>query len=442
MLFIVVNLIFPLPGNPNPASRLATLSALSEYRSFRIDSYVIPPQSWTNDWARTPDGACYSNKAPGPVWLGFPVFAIVDHWRMRGLPNAEGRNMRRRSELPLYNLILCALIQILPFALLSFVILRWLPHEGASVAAQHWTALALFFGNTASCLMNTYFGHALAGFWLLAVAIFLDRARWKAVGFCLGWAVLCDYSALIWIPVIFGMVLFRQGERARCLRDIAIGLVIPVILWIWYHQACFGRPWRLALQFQSPEFRDLKSQPHALWGILAAYPNPYRIGQLLFGWSRGILVTQPWVLVLLVALVGLWKRRPDVPWRPSYSFSLLGFGMLLGLNSAFGGWHGGQTIGPRYLSIVFPCLALTGGLLYDQLARPMRQALWIGLMPALILYALIFSTTLYVPPEFSLWPALLAYLMKIHPYGWFRFAAILGAFTGGLLGFVWNHEKT
>ena len=59
--------------NTNVMSRVALMLAISERQSFEIS----PWQSLTLDWAKTPNGRYYSNKAPGPSLLAAPFFAIL-----------------------------------------------------------------------------------------------------------------------------------------------------------------------------------------------------------------------------------------------------------------------------------------------------------------------------------------------------------------------------
>src|SRR5581483_9954759 len=61
-------------GGPNAMARTAALRAITEGHTLAIDNY----REWTLDWALAPNGHYYSNKAPGPVFLGLPMFALAD----------------------------------------------------------------------------------------------------------------------------------------------------------------------------------------------------------------------------------------------------------------------------------------------------------------------------------------------------------------------------
>jgi hypothetical protein len=73
VIFVAINLACPLRNGVNVYSRWATLASMAEDRSYAIDNYV----SVTADWSRTPDGRYYSNKPPGPMLAGFPLFLAL-----------------------------------------------------------------------------------------------------------------------------------------------------------------------------------------------------------------------------------------------------------------------------------------------------------------------------------------------------------------------------
>lgn len=433
--FLFANLAFWQPGNPNPGSRLAALAAFVEQGNFHIDAYVTGPVAWTNDWAKAPDGHYYSNKAPGPMILGLPFFVLVDRALIQGLPTRAERDARRRQQLPLYNWVLCALLQVIPFAVLSMRHLRRLQHA-ISPDALGFAALALLFGNTVSLLMNTYFGHAMTAVWTLAALYALERRAFGWLGFAAGWAALSDYTGLPLFVVLVSGALAMKGNRRERIWPLAKGLLLPAVIWSVYHIQCFGRPWRLALQFQSPQFVDAASYP--VWGILEWAPNLHHFLTLLFGPSRGILFTQPWLLIILGVRLKRYFQSRESLLEPLEWLSVMGFVALLLLNSAFNGWHGGETIGPRYLSAIFPCLALLAGQCMDQFHPLFRRLLWWGLSASLLFYILVFSSTLYVPVGQRLWPFLINVWIDritVSSRAWIRPATL---FTAFLIGFVYS----
>jgi hypothetical protein len=122
-----------------------------------------------------------------------------------------------------------------------------------------------------------------------------------------------------------------------------IGGGVPFALFLaWYHWAAFGSPLRTPIATTNPAFLDRAAflgifylpQLDALWGITL---SPY----------RGLFYLAPMLLFAVVALVR------------AKQWTILTFtAPLLLLHASFNGWHGGYTIGPRYLLPIVPLLAL------------------------------------------------------------------------------------
>src|SRR6266513_2608200 len=201
LIFLLSNAVIDLDYGTNPESRFATLCAMVEDHSFRIDHY----KERTIDWACTPDGHYYSNKAPGPMLLAYPAFWLFDKIITSGKADRAARDAARIEHRRVSLRVLSFLFQTLPFAILASVGLSWLEAAGgAPKAAVHLSAVAMLFGNTASLFMNTYFGHAMAAACVLALCLAL-RKRWYVwSGLACGLALLSDYSSALLLP---GLVL-------------------------------------------------------------------------------------------------------------------------------------------------------------------------------------------------------------------------------------------
>jgi hypothetical protein len=119
LFFLLIQFAFEQDGGVNPASRLAVLESFAENHTVRIDGY----ESMTVDWARTPDGHYYSNKAPGPVMVALPFYWLGDKiWNIRSSTKEKRDEVRYRVSwhvLKWFSLLL----QALPFALLCIFLL-------------------------------------------------------------------------------------------------------------------------------------------------------------------------------------------------------------------------------------------------------------------------------------------------------------------------------
>jgi hypothetical protein len=232
-----------------------------------------------------------------------------------------------------------------------------------------------------------------------------------------GVAVLCDYAALLLaLPLLLMVLLSRQHTRPQLTR-IALGGLGPAAVFAGYHWWCFGAPWILSTKYVNPEFVDVPRSQASIWGVLRIVPNFDVMPKLLFSAERGLLSTQPWVL--LVLMLGLWVTRPCVN-RTQHSprlrwlllFVLLGLAEMVWMNSCWGGWHGGQTCGPRYLASVLPVAALLIPLVYASLPPSLRQSLWVATVPAVVLFALVVAAQHVLAPLVPLHAFYFARLMS------------------------------
>lgn len=419
-VFVVMHAVITPPtafpgGAANALSRMATMRAMA-HGTFAIDPWVpwlmnpdTPHAVRGEDWARTPDGHYYSNKAPGSAFIGFPLFAPLD----RGGDAPPAAWLHR---------VLAAATQMLPYLVVVALALTLLPAAAFAGAAFHFTALAMLLGNTAALYMGCFFGHALTAWLVLAVAIALARGRPSLVGLAYGFALLTDYSVGMLLPGLVVALAVRHGRSLLWIVPFALGGVVPGALWIWYHTAAFGGPFAIANRFQNPMFQDTQASGTSLWGIFDLSLRGEVVGELLAGARRGLLVTQPWMPVAVVAAVGLVVRGER---RPLALFGVLGFAALFVMNACFGAWHGGWCPGPRYMSAIFPTLALIAGLVYAGAGRPVRIALWIGLAVALQLAAQVFATHVLPARDEALWSWQWARILRVDA-GWTSLAKLVG----------------
>jgi hypothetical protein len=393
LLFLLFNIFYEHGGGTNADSRYCALEALVEDGTFRIDHY----QKDTIDWSQTPDGHYYSNKAPGPVLLAWPFFWIFDSFANRNLSDRAARDGHRNETIGVALKTLSFLVQQIPFAIAAELALSFLLLRGVSAGALHLSAAALLFGNTAALLMNTFFGHGVAAWWVLLLSVALLKNAPAGVGFFLGGAILSDYGcALLAIPLL-GVLLFRD---ARYWLKFLSGGLLPGAIWIFYHYHYFGGILSLPNKFQNPIFVDLPHQTANLWGIISPLPNLKVLAQLIFGFSRGLLWTQPWVPIFVVLLLA---KKSTYARTSLAAFLLPSFILLLWMNSGFGGWHGGMSPGPRYLSAVLPSLALLLGFVFDAYSSGLKTTLRISVAISVVFAGLVLST-LVIAPVAPLWP--------------------------------------
>ena len=392
--------------NANPYARYATLEAIAEDHTLAIDAY----QSATCDWARPPDGHYYSNKAPGPTLLAVPFHLPVDTVVVAHAKDRKERDVRRKEARDSILSYLAITLQVIPFALLVLLSAEALAKRGVSRRAIELAALSMLFGNTASLLMNMFFGHGMAAMFTLAVVLCLLERRLFWAGLFLGLDVMTDYGSALFAPVLGLMILFSGPrdwrERLRKLVRFGLGGLGPLIAFAAYHKLCFGGAFTLPNKYQNPVF--VEAGGRALWGVIDFVPSWPIAKALLFGMGRGLWITQPWVLVLTVVFAALvWARKlwadklPAI--RTVLPFALGGFAVLFFMNASFGGWHGGVCPGPRYLSAIFPVFGLGLGLVYDKLPKALRALLWLTVLPSIFLFVCIWAGDPAIWPQHEIW---------------------------------------
>ena len=404
VLFLALNIPFYEDGDVNAYSRYAAMRAMSMEGTFQIDNMV----HWTMDWAKAPNGHYYSNKAPGPMLISYPVFWLLDKFKQ---VTSEGfmSNYKDKWTVGFEHKVAIPLIfQMIPFCLLVLFIINILKENNVSEVAITFTAIAILFGNTASLMMTTWFGHGFSAWLILAIFVSLYYQRYMLLGLFSGTAILSDYSIVLFLPGILIYVLYKSEFSFSFIRKTALGTVIPVLLWVWYHWVCFGNPFLIPNMFQNPQFgaSDLGGQFHLL-------PQLTILRKLIFGDERGILYTQPWVLLILITgIYYLTKKSFGKNYKALILLAFVSFALLILMNSAFTGWHGGSTPGPRYLSPVLPLLAVIAGFIYDKSSPLFKHAAWILLGITMIFYGLVYANSILAFEYFTIWTWLLDYLIQ------------------------------
>ncbi len=387
---------------------MLTMRAMSEHQTFQIGRYL----DWTDEWAKTPDGRYYNNRAPGPVLLPFPLFWSVDKilkWTEGGKVDVHGRRSWPGREL---RSSLSFFLQVLPLCFLVWVASLWLLTHGASALAIHFFALAALWGNTSSIFMNNWSGHGFTACFVFAAFFALLQRHWVIFGFALGCGLLCDYVVAVLFPLFFVVFFWREGfsfisfkgsgQTFKVFGQILLGALVPAILWCWYHYVAFGGIFTVANKYQNPIYVDVKEQGNYL-GIFRSFPTPSIVWKLLFGAERGVLFTQAWVLVGFPVGIYLWLcNRLSTDQVQILSIALFGFLLLLLLNSAYGGWFAGNTAGPRYLSSIFIPCAFSIAFLLDKFPNWLQWTTWLALGSALFFRAMVFAVN-PMAPRAPLW---------------------------------------
>lgn len=408
--FLFLNLSRIDDGGTAANARFATLRAMTLDHSFKITRYA----DWTIDWAKTPDGHYYSNKAPGPIFAAFPLFWLIDTALRPLQANFLDEKGRIQAPRGIHKVAVSVAIQVIPFLFLSLLSLQYFYRTYGGTMAYVASAAALLFGNTAAILMNSYFGNPFAALMALGIAYAYLQQKIALASFFFGWLVLSEYSAVI-LLFPFAWLLWQERKAYPPLKfaqQVCLGASLPAVLWIWYHVVCFGGPFTLPLQF---EVFSLVASTHKeaanVGGFTSLLPNPKNLYELILGPTRGLLFTQPWLLIVAFYGFHFFYRQPMSRERNLFFFSLASLLLLLWLNAGFPGWHGGGTPGPRYLAPAMPLMALFLLPLYAASGQKLRYLFWLCIGISLILRGLVYATWLLAPSDQALWPY---YVAKIN----------------------------
>lgn len=379
----------------NPSSRFALMASICaadpRIPMFAIDTYTTATPPWTLDYAQPPSGHRYTNKAPGPSLLAAPLLCWIDPLLR---PNLNGENY-----FVALDLIFSFLFQLLPMLIVCGMLLRQWPNAPGGSFATY----AFLLGTTATVFMGSFFGHAFSAVLLAAFLLALLRQHVFALGFLTGLAVLSDYATVFCLPAIGGALWFTfKGHKNLLVKFLRFGLgALPwALLWIYYHEQSFGSFLNLPQKFQNPIFTEARSE--RIWGVINFLPDLRVLRKLLLSGERGLIITQPWILLLAY---GAWKYRAPASARLKV-LQILSWGSLAGLlwmNASFNGWHGGAASGPRYLSPALPLFAFLALELYPRFSARFRSGLWLLLIYTVLFNLFILSTNTIAGEGAPLW---------------------------------------
>ncbi len=275
-------------------------------------------------------------------------------------------------------------------------------------AAPDGTGLALaalLFGTPLLAYGLQLFSHSLVALGLFGAWVLLfppDRSesagRDVGAGVLLGLAVLADYPALV-PAAILSLTAIRGRSPSRALR-IALGALPPAVLFFSYNVAAFGGPFSLPVGFERlAAFRKLRE--HGAFGV--GWPSPRNAFLLLLDPSKGLLVLSPILLAAAAATPAAVRRLGT---RSGGTLVAVPVSLLL-VYSGFPDWHGGFTVGARYLAPALPFLILP---LTTAKWGPVTTALAGASTAAVALTTLVFP---FVPPGFPLpWGSFAAPLLS------------------------------
>ncbi len=395
--------------SPNEYSRLLLTRAILEYHSFRIDPYLKNPSPDKVSDVAFFHGHFYSDKAVGMSLAALPALALL---RLLA-PGAS-----------IFSMLFVARVftVTLPALIALWVILKRCRSSLAAVAV-----VGLYLGSVIFPQALDFTGHIPMTIAICVTAALVSRtelseARVALAGSIAGAAILIDFTAgIAAMGLLFILAVSTKSIRKLILFGSCCAAIASVQLFVNAH--CFGGPADFAYHHEfNPA--DQMNRAGSFFGM--GVPRQEAIWGLTFGGMRGIFVHSPFMLLAIPSIsfaIARGKRDPLRLW------AIATCAAYFYVNSTLPDWEGGWSLGPRYLTLLYPLLAyLLVDWLESAVAKPSRKYLQPLLLLTTswsVLLHLATMLTWSLPPQ---WKFLSFPALELSAYLIFR-----GAFAPNLL---------
>lgn len=357
----------------NEASRIYATLAIVDHGTLHLDPVFDRFfQGWQKR-KRPPNtdvclrnGHYYTDKAPGITLLAVPVVATL---RLFGV------KLRYAQLAWLLSLLLAAL----PSLLFGGMLWRWLRQTFGHDSPATLVAPALVLASPWLIFCAQLFGHALAASLVGAGLLFAlgplrplrkdtaagENTRRDSIlgGLCLGGATLAEYPAGV-LAVLVCLAVAVDPHRRQRLPWIVLGGLGPALVLLGWNTLAFGGPLSFSYgHTANPAFAEVYDK--GFYGI--SLPGADALWGLGLSPRRGLLFLAPWLALGLAGIIwGATDSRLTRAWRVLLP---LGFGASLLMIAGFAFWHGGRTLGPRYLLFTLPLVGVGAALAVERLWR-------------------------------------------------------------------------
>jgi len=385
------NIYYPPFLSPNDLSRLRLTRAIVEHHSFRIDPYVRNPSPDKAGDLSFYGGHFYSDKAVGLSLATVPALACLRLFA----PRASIFTMLFVARL--FTVTLPALIAL-------WVILKRCRSPFAVIAV-----VGLYLGSVIFPQALSFNGHVPMTLAICTAAALVSRTEFRdahavLAGLLCGGAILLDFTSGIAAAALLLLIAVRTASIRRCvLFAVCCAAIASVQLFV--NAYYFGGPFDFAYHHMfNPA--DQSNRGIGFFGI--GMPKLDAVVGLTIG-LRGMFVQSPFLLLALPAVfvaIATGKRDPVRVWAVAVC------GAYFYLNAALADWEGGWSLGPRYLTLIYPLLTYLLVDWYEHIAsKPWRKA-WQPLLILTVTWSVLLHlasmTTWSMPPplRFLSFPAL------------------------------------
>ena len=355
--YLYVYPYFPKINNPNENVRLYMTAAIVEDGTYAIDR-MRTRWGWVND-AAVFDGHIYSVKAPGTSLLGIPAYA-ASLYLSKDFDRDQALWWCRVWSSILPALAFLFLLHHHLHGLTRDPLLRDSVFITVAIGSVLYGYSLLFVSHTTSA------GCAFAAYHLLRAAprpSSRPPARPLLAGLAAACVTLFEYPGLL---ASLGLTLYagyQYRKQPRAILYYGLGALPPTLLVMHFQYCAFDNPFMPGHLFvESDAFRAAHHE--GIYGAVG--PNWNAFYGLLFAPGAGLFPLCPLLSLALPGAIVAARTRGE------RAALLCNFGLccstLLAIAS-MNNWRGGWTIGPRYLALLIPFLAVLALRGLDRLAN-------------------------------------------------------------------------
>jgi hypothetical protein len=337
--------IYPNFISTNELSRFLLTSAITDFHTLQIDQ-AIKRFGDSQDKA-TYKGHYYCDKAIGLSLMGVPVYAAL---------TVIGAVFQINWTVKWILFFLKVFCVTIPTLLFTVVLSRFWYEIRADKRLIGMSVFLFLFGTILFTYSVQFVSNGVAGLFLFLSFYYIYQGK-KAPetsakyflfgGMFSGCAILCEYPAILVVPVLAGYLLWITPRRIK-LSWFLLGLLPFLLLLFAYNYSIFGTPFDVTYHHMSDTGHQ---QEHGQGFLGLRIPRIHVLYRILFGPDRGLFFFSP---ILLLCIPGFYYMLRDPEWRKEAIVFLV---IILVLTLFVGGmsnWPGGWAFGPRYLAPILP----------------------------------------------------------------------------------------
>ena len=346
--------------NWNDLGRYDLIMSVVHQGTVQIDSF----HTNTGDKA-VYNGHYYSDKAPGPAFLGIPVYMVMT-WveKLTGVAQTVGDGW---YELVWYAKLFGVRMAVvgLPSALFGLLLWRYYLRV-RDKDSRYALALALIYslGTLAFPYSTLFYGHAFSAVLLFSAFILLEgnndlrlgkffsgSAGLVLSGFLAGYAVISEFPVVLLAGLLTLYLFWKEKSPVKWAYFIG-GAMVPLVIILLYNHATTGSFFRVGyFSVAGEEFR--KEMSHGIAGV--TYPKLSALWGMSFSLYRGIFLLNPILLLAFPAWV-YWYRAGNN--RKQWWLSVAVVSVFVLFNASYYMWWGGWSLGPRHFIPALPFMLL------------------------------------------------------------------------------------